>query len=99
MRTPEPSAEIIRRRHPEWQEHHLRWRWMLDSLEGGERYRQAVYGYDHRGLAVRNLIRHKREYPDPRELSLSVADGFAGPVPGSPSAVSGVAQDPAVSAS
>jgi hypothetical protein len=40
---------------------------MLDSLEGGERYRQAVYGYDSRGLPVRNLIRHKREYPDPRE--------------------------------
>jgi hypothetical protein len=42
---------------------------MLDSLEGGERYRQAVYGYDRRGLPVRNLIRHKREYPDPREGS------------------------------
>ena len=40
---------------------------MLDSLEGGERYRQAVYGYDRRGLPVRNLIRHKREYPDPRD--------------------------------
>ena len=32
---------------------------MLDSLEGGERYRQAVYGYDRRGLPVRNLVRHK----------------------------------------
>ena len=72
MRTPESSTEIISRRHPEWQEHHLRWRWMLDSLEGGERYRQAVYGYDHRGLPVRNLIRHKREYPDPRELSSAI---------------------------
>ncbi len=40
---------------------------MLDSLEGGERYRQAVYGYDRRGLPIRNMIRHKREYPDPRE--------------------------------
>src|SRR5947209_148331 len=68
------SLELIRRRHPEWVEFHLRWRWLLDSLEGGQRYRQAVYGYDRRGLPVRNLIRHKREYPDPRELpTLGVA--------------------------
>ena len=63
--------DIILRRHDEWREHNLRWRWMLDSLEGGERYRQAIYGYDHRGLPVRNLIRHKREYPDPREAGAS----------------------------
>src|SRR3954454_5537435 len=69
MRTPEPSTDIIHRRHPEWREHQLRWRWILDSLEGGERYRQAVYGHDNRGLPVRNLIRHKREYPDPREAA------------------------------
>ncbi len=62
------SLDLIRRRHPEWREHQLRWRWLLDSLEGGERYRQAVYGHDPRGLPVRNLVRHKREYPDPREL-------------------------------
>jgi Phage portal protein, SPP1 Gp6-like len=61
------SLELIHRRHPEWREHQLRWRWLLDSLEGGERYRQAVYGHDLRGLPIRNLIRHKREYPDPRE--------------------------------
>ncbi|WP_169973654.1 hypothetical protein [Tautonia rosea] len=71
------SLELISRRHVEWQEHHQRWRWLLDSLEGGERYRHAVYGYDRRGLPVRNLIRHKREYPDPREAS-----NFA-PIPGS----------------
>ncbi len=40
------SLDLIRRRHPEWREHHHRWRWLLDSLEGGERYRQAIYGYD-----------------------------------------------------
>jgi hypothetical protein len=70
------TLELLSRRHPEWQEHCQRWRWLLDSLEGGERYRQAVYGYDRRGLPVRNLIRHKREYPDPREAS------GAFPVPG-----------------
>ena len=64
------SLDLIQRRHPEWREHQLRWRWMLDSLEGGERYRQAVYGFDRRGLPIRNLIRHKREYPDPREGSV-----------------------------
>lgn len=63
------ALELIQRRHPEWQEHHRRWRWLLDSLEGGERYRQAVYGYDSRGLPVRNLVRHKREYPEPRDAA------------------------------
>lgn len=62
------NIELIGRRHPEWREHQLRWRWLLDSLEGGERYRQAIYGYDRRGLPARNLVRHKREYPDPREI-------------------------------
>ncbi len=62
------ATELILRRHPEWHEHQVRWRWLLDSLEGGERYRQAIYGYDPRGLPVRNLVRHKREYPDPREV-------------------------------
>jgi hypothetical protein len=90
MRQHESKSNIIGRRHVEWLEHHLRWRWMLDSLEGGERYRQAVYGYDHRGLPVRNLIRHKREYPDPRDPSLPVAAGAEGIGPG---------HDPAASAS
>ncbi len=72
----EESLDLIRRRHPEWREHQLRWRWLLDSLEGGERYRQAIYGYDHRGLPIRNLIRHKREYPDPREAAGSYLDSF-----------------------
>src|SRR6476646_637375 len=76
MRTPEPTKEIISWRHPECQEHHLRWRCMLDSLEGGERYRQAVYGYDHRGLPVRNLVRHKREYPEPQVSAGSFVDPF-----------------------
>src|SRR3954447_14733010 len=72
------TLELIGRRHPEWREHQLRWRWLLDSLEGGERYRQAVYGYDPRGLPVRNLIRHKREYPDTREVPGGAA-GFPNP--------------------
>src|SRR3954454_2483822 len=75
MRYTADSLDITRRRHPEWQEYHLRWRWLLDSLEGGERYRQAIYGYDNRGLPVRNLIRHKREYPDPRETQASYSSG------------------------
>ncbi|MCA1685984.1 MAG: hypothetical protein LC745_08380, partial [Planctomycetia bacterium] len=64
------------------------------------RYRQAVYGYDHRGAAVRNLIRHKREYPDPRELSSTMAYGVS-PVTPPPGfgLGTGAVQDPAVSAS
>lgn len=79
MRKMEKHVDIIRRRHPEWREHHLRWRWLLDSLEGGERYRQAVYGFDSRGLPVHNLIRHKREYPDPGD---SAHAGFGSGVDG-----------------
>lgn len=78
MRKPNDAAlALIRRRHPEWREHHLRWRWLLDSLEGGERYRQATYGFDRRGLPVRNLVRHKREYPDPREAIDASTGPFA----------------------
>ena len=43
------SIALIDRRHPEWQTHQVRWRWLLDSWEGGEAYRRAVYGYDPRG--------------------------------------------------
>jgi hypothetical protein len=96
MRSPDSTNEIIRRRHPEWREHHLRWRWMLDSLEGGERYRQAVYGYDNRGLPVRNLIRHKREYPDPREGQASY---FGGAIPSIGAGEQDYTCDPAYSAS
>ena len=96
MRSPDPSKDVIRLRHVEWQEHHLRWRWMLDSYEGGERYRQAIYGHDHRGLPVRNLIRHKREYPDPREGGVPV-DVALGALMAS--GEFGAGQDPAVSAS
>ena len=73
MSRPKSAAEeLIGRRHPEWVEHHRRWRWLLDSLEGGERYRQAVYGFDRRGLPIRNLVRHKREYPDPRDVAATI---------------------------
>jgi hypothetical protein len=68
---------IVRRRHVDWLEHQIRWRWLMDSLEGGDRYRNAVYGADRRGLPCRNLFRHKREYPDPQQFPQS-HQGFAG---------------------
>jgi hypothetical protein len=37
------AAALIKNRHPEWSEHQKRWRFLLDSLEGGERYRHADY--------------------------------------------------------
>ena len=64
------ALELLRRRHPEWEEFeevYGRWRWLQDSLEGGDRYRYASYGTDAATLPIRNLIRHKREYPEPRE--------------------------------
>lgn len=60
-----PDGRKVERPHREWSLHQLRWRWLLDSWEGGEGYRTASYGTDSRGYPVRNLIRHKREYPGP----------------------------------
>ena len=68
---------VVQRRHVDWLEHQIRWRWLMDSLEGGDRYRNAVYGPDRRGLPCRNLFRHKREYPDP-QLYPTTVSGFAG---------------------
>jgi hypothetical protein len=93
MRKPDRATlDLIGRRHPEWQEHQLRWRWLLDSLEGGERYRQAVYGFDRRGLPIRNLTRHKREYPDPREAP-DLAFSVLAPDPGADPAASATDDD------
>ncbi|MHB8397326.1 MAG: hypothetical protein ACYDCI_00105 [Candidatus Limnocylindrales bacterium] len=60
--------QVVQRRHQDWKEHHVRWPWLLDSLEGGDRYRNATYGPDRRGLPLRNLQRHKREYPDAQQF-------------------------------
>ena len=68
---------VVQRRHVDWVEHQIRWRWLLDSFEGGERYRNAVYGPDRRGLPARNLFRHKKEYPDPQR-NPNIYQGFAG---------------------
>jgi hypothetical protein len=68
---------VVQRRHVDWVEHQIRWRWLLDSFEGGDRYRNAVYGPDRRGLPARNLFRHKREYPDP-QMNPQSYQGFAG---------------------
>jgi hypothetical protein len=68
---------VVERRHPDFIEHQIRWRWLLDSYEGGDRYRNAVYGPDRKGLPCRNLFRHRREYPDP-QLYPNLYTGFAG---------------------
>ncbi len=68
---------VVQRRHVDWLEHQIRWRWLLDSFEGGDRYRNAVYGPDRRGLPARNMFRHKREYPDP-QMYPNIYQGFAG---------------------
>jgi len=68
---------VVERRHVDWVGHQIRWRWLLDSYEGGDRYRNAVYGPDRKGLPCRNLFRHRREYPDPQQYP-QVYQGFAG---------------------
>ena len=68
---------FVQRRHVDYLEHQMRWRWLLDSYEGGDRYRNAVYGPDRKGLPCRNLFRHRREYPDPQQFP-NVYGAFAG---------------------
>ena len=67
---------IVERRHVDFLEHQIRWRWLMDSYEGGDRYRNAVYGPDRKGLPCRNLFRHRREYPDPQE-NPAIYGGYA----------------------
>lgn len=95
-----PGAAVVRRRHPEFAENCKRWVWLLDSLEGGDRYRYAAYGdfpyevsweepvgtpngrpprdpiqkTETYSLSRHNLVRHPREYPDPREESGAIDD-------------------------
>lgn len=95
--------KVHERRHPEWSQNQIRWRWLLDSYEGGNVYRQAVYGMDARGTPVRNLIRHKREYPEPREAqdafnSVYPAGNARSIAAASHAAQSILAYDPAVAA-
>ena len=71
------GRQVVQRRHVDWLEHQIRWRWLLDSYEGGDRYRNAVYGPDRKGLPCRNLFRHRREYPDPQAFP-TIYEGYAG---------------------
>lgn len=79
-RPPVDGELLVKRRHIDFIEHQLRWRWLLDSFEAGDRYRQAAYGPDRRGLPNRNMFRHKREYPDPQTYPAAYQDfaGYAG---------------------
>ncbi len=71
------GKEIVQRRHAEWLEMQVTWRQLLDSYEGGFRYRNATYGPDRKGMPTRNLFRHRREYPDPGQFPQTY-QGFAG---------------------
>ena len=65
-----PGREVVSRLHPEYLAFRLLWQRALDSLEGGDAYRNASYGVGPDGLAVRNLVRHKREAPAPGQSPL-----------------------------
>src|SRR5512146_2510874 len=66
-----PDGRVIDRPHPEYLQHETQWRWLLDSYEAGDTYKDAVYGVDGFRFPIRNLIRHKREYPGPMERNQS----------------------------
>lgn len=41
--TAKDSGDLVKRRHNEWREFQRDWRWLQDSLEGGNRYKHADY--------------------------------------------------------
>ena len=59
------AQRLIGRVHPEYRLFCSHWDWLLDSYEGGNRYRDANYGSDSLSYPIRNLNRHKREYAPP----------------------------------
>lgn len=64
------GRKVVERRHAEWAAYETLWRRLLDSYEGGDAYRNGVYGeeiYGGRSFPRHNLIRHRREYPLPAE--------------------------------
>lgn len=67
--TERDGSLFVGRRHKEWRDQQVTWTWLLDSLEGGARYRNAVYGTDRLGMPIMNLVRHKFEYPPPLEVN------------------------------
>lgn len=50
------GKEIVALRHPEWIEHQRTWRWLQDSLEGGDRYRYADYTTDPTRPTLNTLV-------------------------------------------
>jgi hypothetical protein len=62
----EQAARRIKRGHVEWRENRLLFKRLIDAYLGGSAYRDADYGPDAWGFPTRNLMRHKRERPDPR---------------------------------
>jgi len=64
-----PDGRTIDKPHREYVDHELMWKWLLDSYESGDVYKDAVYGVDNYNFPVRNLIRHKREYPSPSPMA------------------------------
>lgn len=70
-----PGGRTIEKPHPEWVAHNAKWRWLLDSYEGGDAYRFAVYDGVAQNVAgplamdwcrrfTVNLVPHKREWED-----------------------------------
>ena len=85
VRTEKKSAsqddgrDIVMRRHPEWTANQMTWRRLMDSFEGGDRFRNGIYGYDRFGMPNRMLFRHLREYPDPQKYPSFYMNGFPNP--------------------
>ena len=69
---------VVQRRHVDWLENQIRWRWLMDSATKAATATATPSTVPTAaGLPCRNLFRHKREYPDPQQFP-QVYQGFAG---------------------
>lgn len=67
VRIKEDAVKLIRRRHAEYGAVSTLCHWILDTMEGGERYKRARYDSPWADGPIGNLIRHRREWPISRQ--------------------------------
>ena len=58
------ASKLVNRRHPEWVELQRHWRWLADSLEGGDRYSHADYLLDPVQDAMADAASRDQNWPN-----------------------------------
>ena len=72
------GEKIVKRRHVDWLEHQIRWRWLMDSLEGGDRYRNADLRPRPPRPALPQSLPPQTRVPRPAAISQLLLRAFGG---------------------